>query len=170
MLYSTVRTNYYNIDLTKFDHENYLVLKLQSDINGILFETFIYHVDFIAIHMRGGKISRGGIRWSDRRQDLRSEITDLALSQNIKNTVIAPQGAKGGFVIKREISPNINGQKAYEIMMKGLLDITDNWTLKKIIKPNNVICYDDDDYYLAIAADKGTSKFLDIANQISKKI
>lgn len=169
LLYSTVRTNYYNICQTKFGHDNYLVFKLQSDINDILFETFIYHVDFIAIHMRTGKISRGGIRWSDRKHDLREEIKDLALSQNIKNTVIAPKGAKGGFVIKKEISPNISGKQAYEIMVRGLLDITDNWTVSKIIKPNNVICFDDDDYYLAIAADKGTSKFLDIANQISKQ-
>jgi len=140
-----------------------------------LYETFIYSHRVEGIHLRSSKVARGGIRWSDRREDFRDEVLDLMKAQTVKNSVIVPSGAKGGFYVKR---PPIGGTRAelqaeaiacYQMFVRGLLDITDNWVEGKIIKPTDVVCYDDDDPYLVVAADKGTASFSDIANALSQE-
>ena len=141
-----------------------------------LYETFVYSHRVEAIHLRSSKISRGGIRWSDRREDFRDEVLDLMKAQTVKNSVIVPSGAKGGFYVKR---PPIGGDRkaiqeeaiaCYQMFIRGLLDITDNWVQGQVIKPQNVVCYDEDDPYLVVAADKGTASFSDIANALSLNI
>jgi glutamate dehydrogenase len=178
IIQETLRTNFYqkNID-GKF--KNYLSFKLNSTkIIGLPLpimhaEIFVYSVDFEGIHLRGGKVARGGIRWSDRHDDFRTEVLGLVKAQMTKNAVIVPVGSKGGFVIKKS---NVgldrdqvlqNAIDAYKLFLKGLLDLTDNVIDGKIINPPNVIKYDDDDPYLVVAADRGTATFSDIANSIS---
>jgi len=127
------------------------------------------------IHLRGGKISRGGIRWSDRVEDYRTEVLGLMKAQTTKNVIIIPDGAKGGFLVKNQ--DQINGQDAvfeagvrcYKTLLRGMLDITDNIVVGKVIKPKSTICFDGDDPYLVVAADKGTATFSDIANSIAKE-
>ncbi len=129
------------------------------------------------IHLRSGKISRGGIRWSDRPDDFRTEILGLMQTQISKNALIIPTGAKGGFVVKKNGSkssfPSFSlgtkeaGKKAYLTLIRGLLDLTDNYIDDKVVKPQNIVCYDDPDPYLVVAADKGTAQFSDIANAVS---
>ena len=133
-------------------------------------EIFVYSTFMEGVHLRGGKVARGGIRWSDRRADYRMEVLGLVKAQQIKNPVIVPTGAKGGFFIKTETPPTLEeGIEAYKIFIRGLLDITDNLIQGKIQKPTDVICYDEDDPYLVVAADKGTASFSDIANTISQE-
>jgi len=136
-----------------------------------LFEVFVYSPEVEAIHLRMAQVARGGIRWSDRREDFRTEVLGLMKAQNVKNTVIVPMGAKGGFVVKR---PQANtpqerqqeGIRCYQTFMRGLLDITDN-IVNQVVPPRLVIRRDPDDPYLVVAADKGTASFSDIANAIS---
>jgi glutamate dehydrogenase len=138
-----------------------------------MFEVFVYSPRTEAVHLRGGKVARGGIRWSDRREDFRTEILGLMKAQMVKNAVIVPVGAKGGFVVKRP--PADGGREAlmdevvacYSTMMRGLLDITDNRVDGKVVPPPDVVRYDDDDPYLVVAADKGTATFSDLANSIA---
>ena len=126
-----------------------------------------------AIHLRGGKVARGGIRWSDRREDFRTEILGLMKAQMVKNAVIVPTGSKGGFVVKRP--PPTGGREAlmaevvecYKTLMRGLLDITDNLAGGAVKPPADVVRRDGDDPYLVVAADKGTATFSDIANGVS---
>ena len=127
------------------------------------------------LHLRGAKVARGGIRWSDRREDFRTEVLGLMKAQQVKNAVIVPAGAKGGFYPKhlpkgasREVIL-AEAIKCYQNFIRGLLDLTDNRQGKAIIKPENTVCYDDDDPYLVVAADKGTATFSDIANDIAKE-
>lgn len=175
---STLRTNYYQVN-EKGHFNNYVSLKLNcKTITGVprpypMFEIFVYSPAFEGVHLRGGKVARGGIRWSDRKEDFRTEILGLMKAQQVKNAVIVPSGAKGGFVTK-QLPVNgtreelfAEGIKCYKGFIRGLLDITDNYKNGQIIKPTNVICYDDDDAYLVVAADKGTATFSDIANEIS---
>jgi glutamate dehydrogenase len=120
-----------------------------------------------------GYVARGGIRWSDRREDFRTEILGLMKAQQVKNTVIVPVGAKGGFVVRR-MPAEREAQAAeviacYQILIRGMLDITDNIVADKIIAPARVIRHDADDAYLVVAADKGTATFSDIANGISRE-
>ncbi len=125
------------------------------------------------MHLRGGKVARGGIRWSDRPEDFRTEVLSLMKAQMVKNAVIVPVGSKGGFVVKRP--PLTGGREAlsaeviecYKTMMRGLLDITDNLSLGKVLPPRDVVRRDQDDPYLVVAADKGTATFSDIANAVS---
>ena len=123
--------------------------------------------------MRGDKIARGGLRWSDRREDFRTEVLGLMKAQQVKNSVIVPMGAKGGFVVKtRGLSREdfmAEGVECYKTLIRGLLDICDNRTGEKIIPPKNVVRRDGDDPYLVVAADKGTATFSDIANSLSKE-
>ncbi len=137
-----------------------------------MFEIFVYSPRFEGIHMRGGKIARGGLRWSDRMEDFRTEILSLVKAQMIKNAVIVPHGAKGGFVTKQLPSSrdevHTEGITCYRAFISGLLDLTDNLQAGNIISPDDVICYDDDDPYLVVAADKGTACFSDIANDVAK--
>ncbi|MES2682204.1 MAG: NAD-glutamate dehydrogenase [Pseudomonadota bacterium] len=136
------------------------------------FEIWVYSPDVEGVHLRGGKVARGGLRWSDRRQDFRTEVLGLMKAQQVKNTVIVPVGAKGGFVVKqgnpadREAWAKL-GIECYKTFLRGLLDITDNRVGDAITTPKNVVRYDGDDPYLVVAADKGTATFSDIANGVS---
>jgi glutamate dehydrogenase len=140
-------------------------------------EIYVHAVDMEGIHLRSGKISRGGIRWSDRPDDFRTEILGLMQTQISKNALIIPTGSKGGFVVKKSNSkfslPNSNlgikeaGKKAYFRLISGLLDLTDNYIDDQVVNPQNLVCYDDPDPYLVVAADKGTAQFSDIANSVS---
>ncbi len=140
-----------------------------------LYETFVYSPNVEGIHLRGGKVARGGLRWSDRQEDFRTEVLGLMKAQMVKNTVIVPLGAKGGFVVKSGPSPSdreawlANGIDCYKTFIRGLLDITDNLVAGKIVPPQQVVRYDDDDPYLVVAADKGTATFSDIANSVSEE-
>ena len=136
-------------------------------------EIYVHAVDMEGIHLRSGRISRGGIRWSDRPDDFRTEILGLMQTQISKNALIIPTGAKGGFVVKKN-GIKLSGQamkeagkKAYLTLIHGLLDLTDNYIDDKVVQPQNIVCYDDPDPYLVVAADKGTAQFSDIANAVS---
>ncbi len=136
------------------------------------FEIWVYAPEVEGVHLRGGKVARGGLRWSDRRQDFRTEVLGLMKAQQVKNTVIVPVGAKGGFVVKRGNPADREawakaGVACYQTFLRGLLDITDNRAGDAIVPPRNVVRYDGDDPYLVVAADKGTATFSDIANAIS---
>ncbi len=134
-------------------------------------EIFVFHQDFNGIHLRMGKVSRGGLRWSDRHEDFRSEIKSLMAAQEGKNAVIVPEGAKGGFVIFKDKNTLSNEQFEYYYreFINALLDLVDNYKGDTIVKNSDVIAYDDDDPYFVVAADKGTSNMSDIANEISLK-
>lgn len=137
------------------------------------FEIFVYSPRFEGVHLRMAKVARGGLRWSDRREDFRTEVLGLMKAQQVKNAVIVPSGAKGGFVPK---NLPVNGSRddimqeaiaCYKGFIQGLLDITDNTRGFNTIPPQDVVCYDEPDPYLVVAADKGTATFSDIANQIA---
>lgn len=135
-------------------------------------EIFVYSPEVEAIHLRGGKVARGGLRWSDRREDFRTEILGLMKAQTVKNAVIVPVGSKGGFVSKRLPLGDRERMQAevircYSTFIQGMLDITDNMSGLRIVPPQQVRRYDDDDPYLVVAADKGTASFSDIANDIA---
>ncbi len=138
-----------------------------------LVEVFVYSPRMEGIHLRGGPVARGGIRWSDRREDFRTEILSLMKTQMVKNAVIVPVGSKGGFYVKR---PPVGGTReqiqlegiaCYQTLIRGLLDVTDNYTQEGIAPPSSVVRHDGDDPYLVVAADKGTATFSDIANALS---
>ncbi|WP_027158276.1 NAD-glutamate dehydrogenase domain-containing protein [Methylobacter luteus] len=134
-------------------------------------EIYVHAYDMEGIHLRAGRISRGGIRWSDRPDDFRTEILGLMQTQISKNALIIPTGAKGGFVLKKNGVPldlKAAGKKAYITLIKGLLDLTDNYDGDQVVKPEGLVTYDDADPYLVVAADKGTAQFSDIANAISE--
>jgi len=135
------------------------------------YEIFVYSPRLEGIHLRGGAVARGGLRWSDRREDFRTEVLGLMKAQMTKNSVIVPTGAKGGFVVKK-IYPKAQmldeGVACYRIFIRGLLDITDNYAANEIVKPAQVQCYDADDPYLVVAADKGTARFSDYANALAQ--
>lgn len=175
---ATLRTNYYQVN-AEGQPKPYISIKLNSKlIPGVpkphpMYEIFVYSPRFEGVHLRCGKVARGGLRWSDRREDFRTEILGLMKAQQVKNSVIVPSGAKGGFVPKHM---PINGTReeimaegisCYQLFIRGLLDITDNYKDGHIVKPKNTVCYDEDDPYLVVAADKGTATFSDIANSIS---
>jgi glutamate dehydrogenase len=180
VILATVRTNYYRTDLEK-KHKPYFSFKLKSSevpelpLPVPLYEIFVYSPRVEAIHLRAAKVARGGIRWSDRREDFRTEILGLMKTQQVKNAVIVPMGAKGGFVVKRILDQGTREQVmeeviyCYKTLIYGLLDLTDNYKGTEVINPRDVICYDDNDPYLVVAADKGTATFSDIANSISKE-
>ncbi len=137
-------------------------------------EIFVYSSRVEGVHLRGDKIARGGLRWSDRHEDYRTEVLGLIKAQQVKNAVIVPMGAKGGFVMKNPPAKELGrkayleeGIECYKIYIRGLLDITDNRAGETIIPPKNVIRRDGDDPYLVVAADKGTASFSDIANALS---
>ena len=175
-----LRTNFYQLDANAKPKE-YSSFKLQSAKLPFLpkplplYEIFVYSMRFEAIHLRAGKVARGGFRWSDRREDFRTEILGLVKAQVVKNSVIVPTGSKGGFVCKK--LPPITDRDAYmaegvacyKSFISGLLDITDNLVAGKIVPPKDVVRYDGDDPYLVVAADKGTATFSDYANEMSHK-
>jgi glutamate dehydrogenase len=136
-------------------------------------EIFVYGTRVEGIHLRGGKVARGGLRWSDRHEDFRTEVLGLMKAQMVKNSVIVPVGSKGGFVVKHP--PADGGREAvmqegiacYKLYLRGLLDITDNIVQGKVVPPKQVVRHDENDPYLVVAADKGTATFSDIANGVS---
>ena len=138
-----------------------------------MFEIFVYSTRFEGVHLRGGKVARGGLRWSDRPEDFRTEVLGLVKAQMVKNTVIVPVGSKGGFVLKK--APPATDREAfmkegiacYQDYLRGLLDLTDNLVQGKVVPPPHVVRHDADDPYLVVAADKGTATFSDYANAIS---
>ncbi|MFW5969230.1 MAG: NAD-glutamate dehydrogenase [Halofilum sp. (in: g-proteobacteria)] len=137
-------------------------------------EIFVYSPRVEGVHLRGGRVARGGLRWSDRREDFRTEVLGLMKAQTVKNTMIVPVGAKGGFVPKqlpaggnREAIQK-EGIACYRIFIRGLLDITDNLVKGEIVHPEDVVRHDEPDPYLVVAADKGTATFSDYANELSK--
>jgi glutamate dehydrogenase len=176
---AALRTNYYQLDRQgqpkalisiKYDSGKLTDLPLPRP----LYEIFVYSPRVEGVHLRFGKVARGGIRWSDRPQDFRTEILGLVKAQQVKNAVIVPVGAKGGFVPKllrkgstRE-QVQAEGVATYRLFITSLLDITDNYDADgKIVPPADVVRHDNDDPYLVVAADKGTATFSDIANEIS---
>lgn len=175
---ATLRTNFWQRD-AEGQPKSWLSFKLDSAKIADLpdpkpfREIYVYSPRVEGIHLRSDWISRGGLRWSDRHEDFRTEILGLMKTQQVKNSVIVPMGAKGGFVVKHP--PKEGGRPAYlqegiecyKIFIRGLLDITDNNKLGKIIPPHNVVRRDSDDPYLVVAADKGTATFSDIANSLS---
>ncbi len=174
---ATVRTNAYQSDAAGQPHP-YLSFKIESQqlrdlpLPRPLFEIFVFSPRMEGVHMRMGHVARGGIRWSDRREDFRTEILGLMKAQHVKNTVIVPVGAKGGFVLKRAPSGDRDAQAAevvacYQTLIRGLLDLTDNIVDDRPVAPPDVVRYDADDPYLVVAADKGTATFSDIANALS---
>ncbi len=137
------------------------------------YEIWVYSPRFEGVHLRFGPVARGGLRWSDRRDDFRTEILGLVKAQTVKNAVIVPVGAKGGFVLKNAPLPSerdafqAEGVACYKLFIGALLDVTDNLVGGVIVPPQEVVRYDGDDPYLVVAADKGTATFSDIANEIS---
>ena len=175
-----LRTNFYQRD-QEHSSKAWLSVKLDSGkleelpLPRPMVEVFVYSPMVEGIHLRFGRIARGGIRWSDRREDFRTEILGLAKAQQVKNAIIVPVGAKGGFYPK-QLPVNATreavqqaGIEAYKILIEGLLDITDNVQHDgSIARPSGTRCYDGDDPYLVVAADKGTATFSDIANAIAE--
>ncbi len=178
MVQATVRTNFYQHNAEglpkayvsfKFDPSKIPDLPLPKP----KFEIFVYSPRVEGVHLRMGYVARGGIRWSDRREDFRTEVLGLMKAQNVKNTLIVPVGAKGGFVAKRLAATGTREETqaeviaCYQTFIRGLLDLTDNIVAGKIVPPPQVVRADGDDTYLVVAADKGTATFSDTANAIS---
>ena len=174
---ATLRTNYFQTD-DEGDVKPCISIKLDpSQLREVplpkpKFEIFVFSPDVEGVHLRGGDIARGGLRWSDRREDFRTEVLGLMKAQVVKNTVIVPTGAKGGFFPKRLPKGDRDAIlktaiACYKTFVCGLLDITDNVVGGKVVKPEGVVCRDGDDPYLVVAADKGTATFSDMANEIS---
>ena len=187
LIQATLRTNYFVTHDGSARSQNVLSLKLDAQLVEELplprpkFEIFVYSPRVEGVHLRFGYVARGGLRWSDRRDDFRTEILGLVKAQAVKNAVIVPVGAKGGFVVKRPPLPTGDpgadreatrneGIACYKLFISGLLDITDNvdHTTGKVSTPAEVVRRDDDDAYLVVAADKGTATFSDIANDVAK--
>lgn len=185
---ATLRTNFYQIATGAFENtgltsqfKGYVSFKFECKKIPDLplphpnAEIFVYSSRFEAVHLRGGKVARGGLRWSDRQDDFRTEILGLMKAQTTKNAVIVPVGSKGGFVLKRNLSGltrdelQQEGITCYKMFLSGLLDITDNVVNGQIEHPAKVVMYDESDPYLVVAADKGTATFSDIANSVSAR-
>lgn len=176
---ATLRTNYFQ--QVNGEAKCYLSFKLDPEkvpelpLPLPMYEIFVYSPRLEGVHLRSSKVARGGLRWSDRREDFRTEILGLMKAQNVKNAVIVPSGAKGGFVCK--CLPEGGSREAvmeevihcYRTFIKGLLDITDNLMEGDVVPPKDTVRYDDDDTYLVVAADKGTATFSDIANSIASE-
>ncbi|MBP2413720.1 glutamate dehydrogenase [Arthrobacter stackebrandtii] len=174
---ATLRTNYYQ-------GHDYLSFKLDpASIAGLpaprpMFEIWVYSPRVEGTHLRFGKVARGGLRWSDRREDFRTEVLGLVKAQTVKNAVIVPTGAKGGFFAKQLPNPAVDrgawieeGRESYKTFIRGLLDVTDNLVATPegeiVVPPAGVVRHDGDDSYMVVAADKGTASFSDTANAIS---
>lgn len=178
LIHCTLRTNFYQ-KAADGNPKSYVSFKIDSRRVEDLplprpnVEVWVYSPRVEAIHLRGGKVARGGIRWSDRREDFRTEILGLIKAQMVKNAVIVPVGSKGGFVVKKPPAEGgreaymAEGIECYRTLMRGLLDITDNLAGAEVVPPSDVVRHDEDDPYLVVAADKGTATFSDIANGVS---
>jgi glutamate dehydrogenase len=178
LIRSTLRTSYFQ-RATSGRPKEYVAFKFDARAIDFLpkprpmFEVFVYSPNFEGVHMRYGRVARGGLRWSDRKEDFRTEILGLVKAQEVKNTVITPVGAKGGFVLKRSeyadrADYQAEGVARYREFISALLDITDNRDADNtVVPPPNVVRHDGDDPYLVVAADKGTATFSDIANGVA---
>ncbi|TNF86048.1 MAG: NAD-glutamate dehydrogenase [Gammaproteobacteria bacterium] len=172
LINATQRTNYYREE--NGEPRPYLSFKLSpTEIPDMpkpmpAFEIFVCAPHFEGVHLRGGPIARGGLRWSDRLEDYRTEVLGLVKAQIVKNGVIVPTGAKGGFVLKEVRGTTRDVVDCYRQFISGLLDLTDNLVDGQVVPPERVTRYDGDDPYLVVAADKGTATFSDEANAVSK--
>ncbi|WP_415894021.1 NAD-glutamate dehydrogenase [Neptuniibacter sp. PT8_73] len=178
LIKATLRTNFYQKD--KQSLKSYFSFKLSPDdipdmpLPRPKYEIFVYSPKVEGVHLRGGKVARGGLRWSDRMEDYRTEVLGLVKAQQVKNAVIVPVGAKGGFVAK-SLHDGMSreewfeeGVSCYKTFISGLLDITDNLVEGEVSPPADVVRHDEDDTYLVVAADKGTATFSDIANELAQ--
>lgn len=179
LIQASVRTNFYAISLTG-DERCAVAFKLEPRSIPDLplpkpkFEIWSYSPRVEGVHLRFGPVARGGLRWSDRREDFRTEILGLVKAQEVKNAVIVPVGAKGGFFPKKLPDPVVDregwakeGRAAYREFVSAMLEITDNLVDGEVVPPPNVVRHDGDDPYLVVAADKGTASFSDLANEIA---
>ncbi|WP_225844389.1 NAD-glutamate dehydrogenase [Streptomyces sp. HPF1205] len=179
LIKATLRTNYFQ---RAEDGRPHPYLSMKFDPKAIpdlpaprpAYEIWVYSPRVEGVHLRFGKVARGGLRWSDRREDFRTEVLGLVKAQMVKNTVIVPVGAKGGFVGKRLPDPAADrdawlaeGIESYKTFICGMLDITDNLVGGEVVPPRDVVRHDGDDTYLVVAADKGTASFSDIANEVA---
>src|SRR5450830_843388 len=177
LVLATVRTNYFQNAqqgdkiIFKFDTSHLALVPEPRPFR----EIYVFSRRFEGVHLRGGPVARGGLRWSDRMEDYRTEVLGLVKAQMVKNAVIVPAGAKGGFVCKQMPAgaPRgviaAEGEAVYRLFIASLLEVTDNRVLGKIVPPTDTVRYDNDDPYLVVAADKGTATFSDIANSIAVK-
>ncbi|MGB7983199.1 MAG: NAD-glutamate dehydrogenase, partial [Candidatus Nanopelagicales bacterium] len=174
LILATVRTNHFQ------DDRSALALKLEpAQIRDLpeprpRYEIWVCSPQVEGVHLRFGKVARGGLRWSDRREDFRTEILGLVKAQAVKNSVIVPVGAKGGFFAKALPDPAIDreawlaeGMAAYRVFIGSMLDLTDNRVGTDVVSPQRLVRHDGDDPYLVVAADKGTAKFSDLANEVA---
>jgi glutamate dehydrogenase len=180
LIEATLRTNFFQRD-TDGNLKNYFSFKLSPNLipdiplPAPMFEIFVSSPQVEGVHLRGGKVSRGGLRWSDRMEDFRTEVLGLVKAQQVKNAVIVPAGAKGGFVAKSILPTDERseifkkGVACYKIFIQALIDITDNLVAGEVVPPVDVVRKDEDDTYLVVAADKGTATFSDMANEIAMK-
>ena len=177
---ATLRTNYFQADDEGRD-KPYVSIKLNPKKVPDLpaprpqFEIFVYSPRVEGVHLRFGPVARGGLRWSDRREDFRTEVLGLVKAQMVKNAVIVPTGSKGGFYAKQLPDPSLDrdawlteGVGSYKVFISGLLDLTDNRVGGEVVPPPSVVRHDEDDSYLVVAADKGTATFSDIANGVAQ--
>lgn len=179
LIAATLRTNYFQSD-EDTELKTYFSFKMKPDlIPGIplplpAFEIYVYSPWVEGVHLRGGKVARGGLRWSDRHEDYRTEVLGLVKAQQVKNSVIVPTGAKGGFINRKPLLDAdreaflAQGVNCYKTFIQALLDVTDNLVDGETVPPSQVVCKDDADPYLVVAADKGTATFSDIANGIAQ--
>ncbi len=184
LINAMLRTNFYQVD-ESIDNQKERKdrLSFKFDAPAIpnlpqpkpMFEIFVYSPRVEAVHLRGGKVARGGLRWSDRMEDFRTEVLGLVKAQMVKNSVIVPVGSKGGFIVKTDTKGMDRdtflkeGIACYQTFIRGMLDITDNLVDGKVVTPKNTMRYDEDDPYLVVAADKGTATFSDIANGLARE-
>ena len=177
LMLATLRTSYFqsaqsgDTIIFKFDSSQLAWLPQPRPYR----EIYVFARRFEGVHLRGGPVARGGLRWSDRMEDYRTEVLGLVKAQMVKNAVIVPAGAKGGFVCKmipkdatRDVVA-VEGESVYRLFIAGLLDVTDNRVRGEVVHPAETVCYDEPDPYLVVAADKGTATFSDIANSIAVK-
>jgi glutamate dehydrogenase len=178
LVQATLRTNFFCCGADAAARP-YLSFKLDPrSVSGMplpmpMFEIFVYSVAMEGVHLRGGRVARGGLRWSDRMEDYRTEVLGLMKAQMVKNAVIVPVGSKGGFIVKDGLPDDSREQRtekaiaAYRTLLRGMLDVTDNLVGGEVVPPAGVVRHDADDPYLVVAADKGTATFSDIANQVA---
>ena len=178
---AALRTNYFQTVGPDAEAKPYVSLKLNPQAIPDLpaprpaYEIWVYSPQVEGVHLRFGAVARGGLRWSDRREDFRTEVLGLVKAQMVKNAVIVPTGSKGGFYAKQLPDPTVSrekwleeGKSAYRTFISGLLDVTDNRVRTEIVAPERVVRHDGDDSYLVVAADKGTATFSDLANGIAQ--
>ena len=176
LIEATVRTNFYSRDA---NNDYHLVLKFDPQVITRMpdprphREIYVYHPQVAGLHLRGGPVARGGIRWSDRLLDFRTEVLGLMATQNLKNVLIVPRGAKGAFILRNPPGDmalrRAHADEMYKIFIRGLLDVTDNLVDGKPVTPKNVLCYEGHDHYLVVAADKGTAHLSDTANALAEE-